>query len=73
MEENLDLEGQKVTVKGSELLKKFKSSEDRFNFMRELSIYLYNFLDLYLPKEVGFDSNYFLRVLNGSKKVRNYI
>lgn len=66
MEENLDLEGQKVTVKGSELLKKFKSSE-------ELSIYLYNFLDLYLPKEVGFDSNYFLRVLNGSKKVRNYI
>ena len=73
MEDIQDLDGQKVTIKGSELLKKFKSKEDRFNFMRELSIYIFNFLDLYLPKEVGFDSNYFLRVLNGSKKVRNYI
>ena len=73
MEDIFNSEGQKVTVKGSELLKKFKSKEDRFNFMRELSIYIYNFLDLYLPKEVGFDSNYFLRVLNGSKKVRNLI
>ena len=72
MEEDIqDLDRQKVTIKGSKLLKKFKSKEDRFNFMRELSIYIFNFLDLYLPKEVGFDSNYFLRLLNGSKKVRN--
>ena len=74
MEDIQDLDGQKVTIKGSELLKKFKSKEDRFNFMRELSIYIFNFLGLYLPKEVGFDSNYFLRVLNcSSKNVRNYI
>ena len=67
MEDIQDLDRQKVTLKGSELLKKFKSKEDRFNFMRDLSIYIFNFLDLYLTKEVGFDSNYFLRVLNVRK------
>ena len=52
MEDTKDVDRQKVTIKGSELLKKFKSKKDRFNFMRELSIYIFNFLDLYLPKEV---------------------
>ena len=73
MEDIQDLDGQKVIIKRSEILKKFKSKEDSFNFMKELSIYIFNFLDLNLPKEVVFDSNYFLRVLSGSKKVRNYI
>ena len=39
MEENLILNEQHVSVKGSDLLKKFKSREDRFNFMREMSKY----------------------------------
>ena len=33
MENNIIVEEQKVTVKGSDLLKKFKTKEDRFNFM----------------------------------------
>lgn len=69
MEEQINVQRNNVSVKASELLKKFKSREDRFNFMRELSKLLFNFLDLYLPKEVGFDSNYFLQVLSGKKKV----
>ena len=39
MEENLILNNQQVSIKGSELLKKFKSSEDRFNFICEMSKY----------------------------------
>ena len=69
MENEIDIEPQKVTVNGSELLKKFKSSEDRYNFMREMSKKFYNFLDLFLTTEVGFDSHYFLQVLSGKKKV----
>lgn len=69
MEEQINVQRNNVSVKASELLKKFKSREDRFNFMRELIKLLFNFLDLYLPKEVGFDSNYFLQVLSGKKKV----
>ena len=72
MENEIELEQQKVPVNGGDLLKKFKSSEDRYNFMREMSKLFYNFLDLYLPKEVGFDSHYFLQVLTGEKKVINY-
>ena len=69
MDPNPNLDEPKVLVNSSELLKKFKSREDRYNFMRENSKYLYNFLDLYLPQEVGFDSYFFLMVLSGSKKV----
>ena len=70
MEENIDIEPQKVTVNSSELLKKFKSREDRYNFLREMSNIFFNILDLYLPKEVGFDSYYFLQVLTGTKNVK---
>lgn len=69
MEENIELDAQKVMINGGDLLKKFKSREDRYNFMREMSKWLYNFLDLYLPKEVSFDCHYFLQVLTGAKKV----
>ena len=48
MENEIHMEPQKVSVNGSELLKKFKSSEDRYNFMREMSKKFYNFLDLFL-------------------------
>ena len=66
MENAIEVEQQKVPINGGDLLKKFKSSEDRYNFIREL--FFYNFLDLYLPKEVGFDSHYFLQVLTGEKR-----
>lgn len=73
MENKMSVDDHKVIVKGSDLLKKFKTKEDRFNFLREMSKYLYNFLDLYMPDLPGFDSNYFLLVLTGHKKVRNVI
>lgn len=37
MEENIELDAQKVMINGGDLLKKFKSREDRYNFMREMS------------------------------------
>ena len=70
MESNIEMEDQKVTVNSTELLKKFKSREDQYNFLREMSKFFINPLDLYFPKEVGFDSFYFLQVLTGKKNVR---
>ena len=69
MEDFVEMNDQKVTVNGGDLLKKFKSLEYQYNFLREMSKLFYNFLDLYLPKEVGFDSHYFVQVLTGAKKV----
>lgn len=73
MEEKINIKNENVRVKASDLLRKFKSREDRFNFMRELSKLYFNFLDLFLPKEVGFDTNYFLQVLSGQKKVKIFL
>lgn len=73
MENSISLADDKVIVKGSNLLKKFKTKEDRFNFLREMSNYINNFVDLYMPDLPGFDSNYFLLVLTGHKKVRYII
>ena len=56
MENKINIEA-KVTVKGADLLKKFKTKEDRFNFLREMSKYIFNFVDLYMPDLPGFDSN----------------
>jgi hypothetical protein len=70
MEDNINIEDQRVTVNSTELLKKFKSREDKYKFLREMSKLFFNILDLYLPKEVGFDSYYFLLVLTGKKNVK---
>lgn len=70
MESNIEMENQKVTVNSTDLLKKFKSREDQYNFLREMSKFFINSIDLYFPKEVGFDSFYFLQVLTGKKNVR---
>lgn len=64
---------EKVLVKASDLLKKFKTKEDRYNFLREMSKPFFIILDLYFPKEIEFDSNYFLQVLIGAKKVNNIL
>ena len=37
MENSMKFEDQKLSVKASELLRKFKTKEDRFNFLREIS------------------------------------
>ena len=73
MEENKIIVEQKVTINSSELLKKFKTREDRYNFMRENSKIIFFILDLYLPKETGYDSYFFLQVLSGSKKVKYFL
>ena len=73
MEENKIIVEQKVTINSSELLKKFKTREDRYNFMRENSKIIFFILDLYLPKEAGYDSYFFLQVLSGSKKVKYFL
>jgi len=70
MENSINIDEPKVIVKGADLLKKFKTKEDRFNFLREMSNYIFNFVDLYMLDLPGFDSNYFLLVLTGQKKVR---
>lgn len=70
MENSVNIEEPKVAVRGADLLKKFKTKEDRFNFLREMSNYIFNFVDLYMPDLPVFDSNYFLLVLTGEKKVR---
>ena len=46
MEENKILVEQKVTINSSELFKKFKTREDRYNFMRENSKIIFYILDL---------------------------
>ena len=71
MDANIPVDEQKVSIKASDLLKKFKTKEDRYNFLREMSKLFSFILDLYLPNETGFDSQYFLQVLMGQKKV-NY-
>ena len=37
MEDEIEIHPQKVPVSAGDLLKKFKSGEDRYNFMREMS------------------------------------
>lgn len=66
MDNNIPRIEQKVSVRASDLLKKFKTKEDRYNFLREMSKFISFIPDLYLPNEVGFDSNYFLQVLMGT-------
>ena len=37
MEDEIEIHPQKVRVSDGDLLKKFKSGEDQYNFMREIS------------------------------------
>ena len=37
MEDEIEIHPQKVLVVAEDLVKKFKSGEDRYNFMREMS------------------------------------
>lgn len=65
-----------IRLKVSELLKKFKHKEDRYNFCRQkgkniFSYIINNFFSIgyWLPNEVGFDSTFFVKFLCKQKKV----
>ena len=68
MDANIPFDEQKISIKASDLLKKFKTKEDRYNFLREMSKFISFILEFYLPNESGFDSHYFLQVPIGQKK-----
>lgn len=51
----------KVQVRVSDLLKKFRTLQDRINFCRENN--------MYLPSGPGFDSKFFVQVLEGRKRL----
>ena len=60
----------------TEILKKFPTKADRFNFCRENSMFVYLLLDYYLPNNQGFDTKFFYSIFIRPKKGRfifNYI
>ncbi len=66
MEKEIHIEPQIVSVNGSELLKNLNQTKTNtilWGWVRNLII----FLDLFQPKEIGFDSHCFLQVLSGKK------
>ncbi len=60
--ERIDIEdkGDKISVNATQIISKYRSIKDRMNFCFEKN--------WYHPKEIGFDSNFFLKVLMGEKK-----
>ena len=66
---------QLVKVKVSELIKKFKHREDRYNFCRQQGKLIYFLiinitLGYWYPNEIGFDSTFFVQFLTKKKEVR---
>ena len=66
---------QLVKVKVSELIKKFKHREDRYNFCRQQGKLIYFLiinitLGYWYPNEIGFDSTFFVRFLT-KKRSKN--
>ena len=64
-----------VKIKVSELIKKFKHREDRYNFCRQqgkpILFQISNFiLGYWYPNEIGFDSTFFIQFLTKKKEVR---
>lgn len=69
-----------VKIKVSELMKKFKHREDRYNFCRQqgkiIIFIIFNFIfnkGYWLPNEAGFDSTFFIQFLTKQKQVIKYI
>jgi len=71
---NINIEiNKKISVLASDIIKKFKTKQDRIAFCKENSKIKYIiFKDLYFPNESGFDSTFFLLFLRGEKKVNNF-
>ena len=69
-----------VKIKVSDLMKKFKHRDDRYNFCRqkgkEIFFIINNILSsigFWLPNEVGFDATFFIQFLTKEKEVRETI
>ena len=80
MEEPQNIQQEIIKIKVSELMKKFKHKEDRFNFCRQkgkwiiciiIDIILY--IGFWLPNEPGFDSTFFIKFLKKEKEVSGKI
>lgn len=61
MEINNNINQGTIQVKASEILKKFKHKEDRYNFCRQKGFWL--------PNESGFDSTFFVKFLGKEKEL----
>ena len=66
-----------VKVKVSDLMKKFKHREDRYNFCRQQGnlvsfVNFIIFLGYWFPTEVGFDSTFFIQFLTKKKEVSEF-
>ena len=66
-----------IKVKVSDLLKKFRHKEDRYNFCRQkgnlnllIFIYIVTMIGYWLPNEVGFDATFFVQFLCKKKEVK---
>ena len=80
MEEGQNIQQETVKIKVSELMKKFKHKEDRFNFCRQkgknnfhIIINLLLYIVFWLPNEPGFDSTFFVKFLKKEKEVSGKI
>lgn len=69
-----------VKIKASELIKKFKHKEDRFNFCRQkgksILFIIFNliiFIGYWLPDKAGFDTTFFIKFLTKEKQVSNIL
>lgn len=59
-DQEMDNQSGKVPINAIKIISKYKSLKDRLNFCFERN--------WYHPKEVGFDANFFLKVIMGEKK-----
>ena len=57
---NIENNEEKISVNATQILAKYRSVKERINFCFEKN--------WYHPKEIGFDSNFFLKVIMGEKK-----
>ena len=62
-----------VKVKVSELIKKFRTKKDIYDFCRENSKIFFLILDKYFTEESGYDTSYFIKYLKGEKCVCIYL
>jgi len=57
---NIEDDKEKIPINATQIIAKYRSIKDRINFCFEKN--------WYHPREIGFDANYFLKVIMGEKK-----
>lgn len=68
-----NIQGEKVIVKASDILKKLRTPQDRKNFSLEnskkfLKFFFNKILDWYIPNLKGYDATFLLKVMRGEKR-----